>query len=116
MAERAGVERMERLGFGALQPAAGMAALGAILRGLAGQNRLQIAPPALMASVMLWERCYMTYCISAQNNTSHKCKVTLCFMPACRQGASADKLQSKNFTQTEERNGAAILLSPVTAP
>jgi hypothetical protein len=52
MAAHAGLERMERLGFGAIQPAQGAAALGAMLRALHGAA----APPQLLASVFFWER------------------------------------------------------------
>lgn len=52
MAARAGVERMERLGYGSISPRAGVAALGAYLlkldRGLAIK--------ATLASVFLWSR------------------------------------------------------------
>ena len=52
MAERAGIRRMERIGFGALKPAAGMAALGSLLGGFkAGET-----PASLTASVILWDR------------------------------------------------------------
>lgn len=53
MAERAGIERMERIGFGALKPAAGMAALGELLGGL----RAGVTSANLTASVILWDRC-----------------------------------------------------------
>lgn len=53
MAERAGIERMERIGFGALKPAAGIAALGGLLGGL----RAGVTSANLTASVILWERC-----------------------------------------------------------
>lgn len=48
MAARAGIERMERLGFGGIQPLAGMSALSAILA----------APqaPQTMGSVFFWDR------------------------------------------------------------
>jgi acyl carrier protein len=55
MAEKAGIARMERLGFGALQPAAGMAALGSALAGLCRSAAAQ-TPPRLLASVILWDR------------------------------------------------------------
>ena len=54
MAAKAGIERMERMGFGALEPGAGMAALGSLL----GSLRAARCPPgSLIASVILWERC-----------------------------------------------------------
>lgn len=59
----AGLERMERLGFGAIRPSAGMAVITALLRGLgsggdlpgpaAGSSRL---PPSLLASVFYWDK------------------------------------------------------------
>ena len=51
MAAKAGVERMARLGFGAVAPSAGMAAIGSILAGLGSQTN-----PQLLASVFYWER------------------------------------------------------------
>ena len=54
MAEKAGIERMERLGFGALQPVAGLAALGRLLASLV--SRADRTAPMLMASVILWDR------------------------------------------------------------
>ena len=51
MAAKAGVERMARLGFGAVAPRAGMAAIGTIMACLDLQT-----PPVLMASVFFWER------------------------------------------------------------
>ena len=58
MAEAAGIERMQRMGFSALQPAAGLAVLGSLLAGL----RSCVAQPApqLMASVILWDRYGMS--------------------------------------------------------
>ena len=52
MAAKAGVARMERLGFGAVAPAAGAAVMGALLRSL-GRPR---APAQLTGSVFLWDR------------------------------------------------------------
>lgn len=52
MAARRGIQRMARLGFGAIEPQAGMAAIGAIL---AGSGLL--APPQLLGSVFHWDRC-----------------------------------------------------------
>ena len=51
MAARAGVERMARLGFGAVAPEAGMAAIGRLLAALGNA-----APPQLLGSVFFWER------------------------------------------------------------
>ena len=51
MAAKAGVERMARLGFGAVEPCAGMAAIGTILAGLGSHTA-----PQLLASVFYWER------------------------------------------------------------
>lgn len=53
MAAKAGIERMERLGFGALEPGAGMAALGSLLGGL---RATRCTPASLIASVILWDR------------------------------------------------------------
>ena len=53
MAAKAGVARMERLGFGAVEPAAGAAVLGALLRSLGGLR----APAQLTGSVFFWDRC-----------------------------------------------------------
>lgn len=55
MAEKTGIERMERQGFGALQPAAGVAAMAQMLAGLA----TAATKPQLLSSVFLWDR-YMT--------------------------------------------------------
>lgn len=55
MAEKAGIERMERQGFGALQPAAGVAAMAKMLAGLT----TAAMEPQLLSSVFLWDR-YMT--------------------------------------------------------
>ena len=43
---------MERIGFGALKPAAGMAALVGLLGGLRAGN----TPASRTASVIMWER------------------------------------------------------------
>lgn len=51
MAAKAGVERMARLGFGAVARSAGMAAIGSILAGLGSQTN-----PQLLANVFYWER------------------------------------------------------------
>ena len=48
MAAKAGIERMARLGFGAIEPQAGMAAISSIL---AGQPA-----PQLLGSVFFWDR------------------------------------------------------------
>ena len=50
---------MERLGFGAIRPAAGMAVIAALLRGLSsGASGAGAAPlpPALLASVFYWDK------------------------------------------------------------
>lgn len=52
MAARAGLQRMERLGFGAIEPAAGMMALTRLLASI-GQPHL---PAQLLGSVFLWDR------------------------------------------------------------
>lgn len=55
----AGLERMARLGYGSISPAAGMAALSALLAGLAGHTgscSIIPPPPVLVASVMYWDR------------------------------------------------------------
>lgn len=44
---------MERLGFGAIDPLAGMLALSRILSGI-GQLGV---PPQLMGSAFIWDRC-----------------------------------------------------------
>ncbi len=55
----AGLERMERLGFGAIRPGAGMAAMAALLRS-GSQPALQAAggmlPPSVVASVFFWDK------------------------------------------------------------
>lgn len=53
MAAAAGIERMARLGFGAIQPRTGMAAMAALLRCLQGGS-----PPAaqVMGSAFFWDR------------------------------------------------------------
>jgi hypothetical protein len=53
MAAGAGLARMERLGFGAVPPAAGATALGGALRQLHGGG----AAAQLTGSVFLWDRC-----------------------------------------------------------
>ncbi len=53
MAEKADIERMERQGFGTLQPAAGVAAMARMLSGLA----TAAIGPQLLSSVFLWDRC-----------------------------------------------------------
>lgn len=53
MAAGAGLARMERLGFGAIPPAAGAAALGSVLRSLHGSA----TAAQLTGSVFLWDRC-----------------------------------------------------------
>ena len=58
MAAHAGLERMERLGFGAIAPGAGMAALAALLGGLSSAGScgmVGIQPPTLVASVFFWD-------------------------------------------------------------
>ncbi|BDA51455.1 probable oleandomycin polyketide synthase, modules 5 and 6 [Coccomyxa sp. Obi] len=57
MAAKAGIERMERMGFGALEPGAGMAALGSLLGSL---RAARCTPPSLTASVILWDRLKVT--------------------------------------------------------
>ena len=52
MAAEAGIERMARLGFGAIEPHAGMAAIGKILAG-SGSS----LPPQLLGSIFFWDRC-----------------------------------------------------------
>jgi hypothetical protein len=52
MAARAGVERMERLGFGAINPQAGVAALGCLLIGV---GRGEPCGPTT-ASIFIWDR------------------------------------------------------------
>ncbi len=52
MAAKAGLERMERLGYGAIAPAAGMAALCALLGSAGGASTV----PQLMGSVFQWAR------------------------------------------------------------
>ena len=54
MAAKAGIERLERLGFGGIRPEAGAAALGALLRSLGGNGG--VAVPQLMGSVFYWDR------------------------------------------------------------
>ena len=54
MAEKAGIVRMERMGVGALQPGAGLAALGCMLGGL--RCLAALTRPTLVASVILWDR------------------------------------------------------------
>lgn len=51
MAAKAGVERMARLGFGAIEPAAGMAAISAVVA--AGPSSM---PAQLLASIFFWDR------------------------------------------------------------
>jgi hypothetical protein len=53
MAAGAGLARMERLGFGAIPPAAGAAALGGVLRQLHAGG----AAAQLTGSMFLWDRC-----------------------------------------------------------
>ncbi|KAK9866522.1 hypothetical protein WJX84_008502 [Apatococcus fuscideae] len=53
MAAAAGIERMARLGFGAIQPNTGMAALGSLLRSLQGSCP---AAPQVMGSAFFWDR------------------------------------------------------------
>lgn len=57
MAAGAGLARMERLGFGAIPPAAGAAALGAVLRSLHSGDG---AAAQLTGSVFLWDRYLST--------------------------------------------------------
>lgn len=52
MAEKAGIDRMQRLGFGALEPAAGVAAMAQMLMRLAAGA----TGPNLLSSVFLWDR------------------------------------------------------------
>ena len=52
MAAEAGIERMARLGVGAIEPHAGMAAIGKILAG-SGSS----LSPQLLGSVFFWDRC-----------------------------------------------------------
>ena len=52
MAASAGLERLERLGFGAIPPAQGAAVLGEMLRALGAAT----AQPQLLASVFFWDR------------------------------------------------------------
>ncbi len=63
MAAKAGVARMERLGFGAVEPGAGAVVLGALLRSLGGPK----APAQLTGSVFLWDRWEMQAARSAQS-------------------------------------------------
>ena len=58
MAAAAGIARMERLGFGAISPAGGAAALGAVLRLL---HSAANATPQLTGAVFLWDRYGCTY-------------------------------------------------------
>ena len=60
MASKAGIARMERLGFGSIQAEAGAAVLGALLRSLSGSR---IAVPQLTGSVFLWDRyIFIPFC------------------------------------------------------
>ena len=52
MAARSGLQRMERLGFGAIPPLAGMLALSSLLAAV-GRNT---AAPQLLGSVFFWDR------------------------------------------------------------
>ena len=61
MAAKAGVERMARLGFGAVDPYAGMAAIGSILAGLGSET-----VPQLLASVFYWDRSTPDFLIALQ--------------------------------------------------
>ena len=58
MAAHAGLERMERLGFGAVRPAAGMALVRSLLGALggAGSAAAGLPPARLLASVFFWDR------------------------------------------------------------
>lgn len=47
---------MERLGIGAVQPGAGLAAIASLLGGLGGSAALGVPPPVLLASVFYWQR------------------------------------------------------------
>ena len=51
MAAKAGIDRMARLGFGAVDPHAGMSAIGSILA-----NLHSAATPSLLGSVFFWDR------------------------------------------------------------
>ena len=54
---RAGLERLERLGFGAIRPGAGMTVMSALLRSVGTRSTGgSTAPPALVASVFFWDR------------------------------------------------------------
>ena len=53
MAAKAGLERMARLGYGAVQPEAGMAALGCLL----GHAGSPACGPQLLGSCFHWDRC-----------------------------------------------------------
>ena len=58
MAAKAGVERMARLGFGAIQPQAGMAAISEILGSPSSSQ--------LLGSVFFWDRFVLLACSSLQ--------------------------------------------------
>ncbi len=66
MAAAAGIERMARLGFGAIQPGAGMAAMGALLRSLQGHGP---APAHVMGSAFFWDRYVWTASTPSSVNT-----------------------------------------------
>ena len=51
MAAKAGIDRMARLGFGALAPDTGMAAIGRIIAGIGS-----LGTPQLLGSVFFWDR------------------------------------------------------------
>ena len=59
MAARAGVGRMERLGFGLINPSAGVAALGRLLLATASGQ----ACSSVVASVFLWDRWEFIYLV-----------------------------------------------------
>ena len=71
MAGKAGLARMERLGFGAIEPAAGAAAFGAALRSLNGGGAA--SAPQLTGSVFLWDRCALAFVCRAAPGTLRGC-------------------------------------------
>lgn len=59
MAAHAGLERMERMGYGAIRPSAGMAAIASLVQSVGARTvaaECGALPPVLLASVFYWRR------------------------------------------------------------
>jgi len=116
MAAHAGLERMERLGFGAIQPEQGAAAIGSMLRML-GSPR---ARPQLLASVFFWDRFKVAGDVFAELKGSAaavaEAAAPVTAPPTAVLAAPAGTALSAAAIQSEVLAAAASVLGAAVAP